>query len=172
MQPHLGHYTAAICLWGSAPLLSTWTCRVGKCFNTCAAAGAPVRFLRGGRDLPPSLSSTALPCGPRSSMLPSAPPSFLNSLPSNRAVLKNTYSGGYGTRTPPRSGNRSHHCAPRLAFYQNPNGLGSHHITRRRGSIYYLPRAVLVPQTRASRPVPKDAIAIIFYLFENSHITC
>ena len=89
----------------------------------------PVRFLLSGRGMSLSPSRTALPCGHRSYELPTAPPSFLNPLPSDRAVFKNnTCSGGYGTRYPPRSGDRRRHCVPRLASYRSPTEPGSHEL--------------------------------------------
>ena len=62
--------------------------RVGSVFyeHLWRRRQAPVRFLHYGRDLPPSASRTALPRGSRSFELPPSPPSFLNYIPSDRAM--------------------------------------------------------------------------------------
>ena len=55
-----------------------------------------------------------------------APRPFLISIPSDRAVFRRTPEvAAAAARSPPRSGCRRHHCAPRLASYLRRTGPGS-----------------------------------------------
>ena len=52
----------------------------------------------------------------------------MHSRQTGRCKKKKTCGGGYGTRSPPRSGDCNHHCVPRLASYRSPSDPGSHEL--------------------------------------------
>ena len=80
-------------VWDWCPLEHRWRRRQ-----------SPVPLLRSGRDLPPSLSKTSLPCDPRFFELPTAPLPFLKLFPVRPGDVKeNTGCGSCNARSPPRS---------------------------------------------------------------------
>jgi hypothetical protein len=82
MRPLLGHDAAVLFLRGSLPPCFSPGRFGGSVFKTPMATAAVSRtLLLDIHDPPPSASRTALPCGPRSSELLTAPPPFLSAYP-------------------------------------------------------------------------------------------
>ena len=95
---------------------------------------------------------------PQTSLLPSP---MSDNFPSDRVVSEDTGDGG-GARSPPRSGGRRRHCAPRLASYLSRAGPGSREFlaptTRRWGGAYgNFREQSRFHRTKTSRPMPEGA---------------
>ena len=134
LQPHRGHGVVVLFLRGSLPPCpSSGRKGFGVLLGTDGGGGrlpyaSPPRTRSASSDLPD-----------RASLRPSvfkaprrAPHPFLISIPSDRAVFRRTPEvAAAAARSPPRSGCRRHHCAPRLASCLSHTGPGSRELPAR-----------------------------------------